>query len=167
MKLSSKVIRLVNEQINKEFFSSYLYLDIANHYRHLGLEGFAAWFDVQAKEEADHGVKFTRYLQDNGEKVVLDAIANPTKTYATLRDPLVESLAHEESVTASIDAIYAAAVAANDYRTQEFLLWFIREQAEEEKNANDNLLAYDNYAGDKRTFLLLDKKLGKRGQSED
>jgi len=164
MKLSQTVVKLINEQINKELFSSYLYVDIANHYKNLGFEGFAGWFDIQAKEELEHAFKFMRYLQDNGQAVVLDAIAKPTKDYPTLRDPLVESLRHEEFVTASIDAIYAAAQTAKDFRTQEFLHWFIKEQGEEEKNANDHLVAYDNYAGDRRTLLMLDKKLGKRGE---
>jgi len=166
MKLSPKVVKLVTEQINKELFSSYLYLDIANHYRILGFDGFATWFDVQTKEEAEHAFKFMHYLQDNGFPVVLEAIAKPSKEYKTLREPLVESLAHEEFVTASIDAIYAAAGEAKDYRTQEFLHWFIKEQAEEEKNANDNLLAYDNFTGDRRSLLMLDKKLGKRGDAD-
>jgi len=162
--LNQNVTKLLNEQINKELFSAYLYTDIANHYLNLGFTGFSDWFNVQAKEELEHAFKFMHYLQDNGFDVKLTAIADPSKKYADLREPLVDSLAHEEFITASIDAIYTAAAQVKDYRTQEFLNWFVKEQGEEEKNSRDNLLGFDLYVGDKRSLLMFDKKLGKREQ---
>ncbi len=158
--LNSSVSKLLNEQINKEMFSAYLYLDMAYYYLNKGLNGFANWFKKQAGEEMQHAYKFVDYLQDNGFEVTLEAIAKPTKAYASHREPLVESLKHEEFVTASIKAIYKEAVKVDDYATQEFLHWFIKEQVEEEKNANDLIVAYDLHQPN--GLIMLDGKLASR-----
>jgi len=157
--LNESVSKLLNEQINKEMFSAYLYLDIANYYANNGLVGFQNWFTVQAKEEMDHAMMFLGYLQDNGFEVVLEAIAKPSLQYADHKAPLFESLKHEEFVTASINDIFTAAVKVNDYRTQQFLQWFVKEQVEEEKNANDLILQYE-WA--KNNLYMLDKELSTR-----
>ena len=75
--LSKKVAELLNQQVNKEFYSAYLYLDFSNYYDDLGLDGFANWYKIQAQEERDHALLFMQYLQNNGERVVLEAIAKP------------------------------------------------------------------------------------------
>ncbi len=157
--LKENLTKLLNDQINKELFSAYLYLDIANYYTNNGYDGFAHWFNAQAKEEMEHAFKFIAYLQDNNFKVVLDGIANPTMTYKDLRQPLEESLKHEEYITTSINKIYSEAQVANDFRTQEFLLWFIKEQGEEEKNASDLLVKFD-LSG--KNLMMMDHYLGKR-----
>lgn len=154
--LNESVSKLLNEQINKEIFSAYLYLDIANYYANNGLVGFQNWFTVQAKEEMDHAMMFLGYLQDNGFEVVLEAIGKPTIKYENHKAPLFESLKHEEFVTASINDIFTAAVKVNDYRTQQFLQWFVKKQVEEEKNANDLILQYE-WA--KNNLYMLDKEL--------
>ncbi|MFA6627847.1 MAG: ferritin [Bacilli bacterium] len=141
--LNKNVSKLLNEQINKEMFSAYLYLDMAHYYINKGLEGFANWFKVQAKEEMDHATLFIEYLQNNGVEVELDAIAKPTMLYKDDRVLLVEALKHEEFVTASINTIYEEALKAHEFKTQEFLHWFIKEQVEEEKNATDLISAFD------------------------
>jgi ferritin len=141
--LNSTVTKLLNEQINKEMYSAYLYLDMANYYVHNGLAGFANWFNVQGKEEMDHAFLFIKYLQNNNYVVTLGAIAKPEHPYKSFREPLVEALKHEEFVTASIHSIYAEAVKTNDYRTMEFLNWFIKEQGEEEKNASELIVSFD------------------------
>jgi ferritin len=141
-------------------FSAYLYLDMANYYINHGLNGFAHWFNKQAKEEMEHAFKFIEYLQDNGFEVTLEAIAKPSKTYKNYKEPLEESYKHEQFVTASIHNIYAEAQKVSDFRTQEFLNWFVKEQMEEEKNATDLIIAFDmhNPAG----LFALDGKLGTR-----
>jgi len=141
--LNVTVSKLLNEQINKEMYSAYLYLDMANYYINKGMNGFAHWFNIQAKEEMDHAFLFVKYLQNNAHEVSLAAIAKPDKPFATLREPLTESLKHEQFVTASIHNIFAEAGKVNDFRTQEFLLWFIKEQGEEEKNATDLIVSFD------------------------
>ena len=86
--LDTKVAELLNEQINKEFYSAYLYLDFSNYFKAQGLEGFANWYRVQAQEERDHAVLFMQYLQNNGCKVTLEAIDKPDKVFASFGDPL-------------------------------------------------------------------------------
>lgn len=160
--LSKEVVTLLNEQINKEFYSAYLYMDMANYYSDQSLNGFENWFYVQMQEERDHALLFRQYLLNNGEPVSLSAIAAPDKTYQSFREPLVLALEHEELVTASINNIYAAAYKINDFRTMQFLDWFIKEQGEEEKNADDNIKKYDLFAGDPKGLYMLDNELKTR-----
>lgn len=160
--LKENVSKLLNQQINKEMFSAYLYLDIANFYTNKGLNGFANWFKIQAKEEMDHAMIFITYLQNNDFEVSLDQIANPTKEYKNLKEPLEESLNHEQFVTASIHNIYLEAKKVEDFRTQEFLHWFIKEQGEEEKNATDLIIKYGWL---EKNLYMLDHELSKREYS--
>ena len=94
--MDQTVSKLLNEQINKEFYSAYLYLDIANFYDDKGLDGFANWYEIQAKEEMDHAMLFYHYLHNNDEPVTLLAIDKPDKTFSTLMEPLEAALAHQK-----------------------------------------------------------------------
>ncbi len=163
--MNDKVSKLLNEQINKELYSAYLYLDMANYYEAMGLGGFANWYEIQAKEEQDHAMLMYRYLHNNGQTVTLEAIAKPDKTYKAPMEPLEAALAHEQYVTSSIDAIYAAAQEAHDFRTTEFLTWFVKEQGEEEKNSSDQITRMKLYGGDPRGLYLLDQELAARTYS--
>lgn len=154
--LNEKVSKLLNEQINKEMYSAYLYLDIANYFANKGLTGFQNWYNVQAHEEMDHALFFVQYLQNNDFEVVLELIAKPTIQYKNFKEPLEEALKHEKFVTDSINHIFSKATEVNDYRTQQFLQWFIKEQGEEEKNATELLVKFD-WA--KENLFLLDKEL--------
>ena len=107
--LDKKVSQLLNEQIVKEFYSAYLYLDFSVFYEAEGLDGFANWYMIQAQEERDHAMLFLKYLQENGEKVSLDVIGKPDKELKSLMDPLKAGLEHERYVTSLINDIYAAA----------------------------------------------------------
>jgi ferritin len=162
--LNEKVAQLLNDQVNKEFFSAYLYLDIANHYANEGLDGFENWFIIQAQEERDHAMLFRQYLLNNGHAVSFSAIEDPTREYKNYKEPLEAALEHERYVTASINAIYDAAVSAKDYRTQQFLDWFVMEQGEEEKNAEDNIRKYE-LAGEGKGLFMLDRSLLERSYS--
>ena len=104
--MNEKIAQLLNEQINKEFYSAYLYLDIANHYDNLDLDGYANYYMIQAQEERDHALLFLKYMQINNLKVTLDAIAKPDKTFNSLLDPLEIAAEHERYVTALINEIY-------------------------------------------------------------
>ena len=115
--LKKEVAALLEQQINKEFYSAYLYLDMSNYYYSKNLDGFGNWFKIQAQEERDHAMLFLTYLQNNGECPKLGAIDAPDKVYESFRDPLAASLVHEEYVTSLINAIYAEAMKANDFRT--------------------------------------------------
>ena len=125
--LKKEVAALLEQQINKEFYSAYLYLDMSNYYYSKNLDGFGNWFKIQAQEERDHAMLFLTYLQNNGECPKLGAIDAPDKVYESFRDPLAASLVHEEYVTSLINAIYAEAMKANDFRTLQFLDWFVKE----------------------------------------
>ena len=119
--LNKKVADLLNEQINKELYSAYLYLDMNNYFQQRGLNGFANWYMIQAQEERDHAMLFYQYMQNNDCKVTLDAIAKPDKVFKTDMDVLKAGLEHEEYVTESIHTIYDAAYKVKDFRTMQFL----------------------------------------------
>ncbi len=160
--LDKKVADLLVEQVNKEFYSAYLYLDFANYYEEAGLSGFAHWYEVQAQEERDHAMTMRRYLIDNGVPVTFAAIDAPGKVYADASAPLAEGRKHECYVTSLISAIYAAAAEVKDYRTMQFLDWFVKEQGEEEKNADDLVKKMKLFGGDPKGLYLLDQELAAR-----
>lgn len=159
---NTKVAQLINDQINKEFYSAYLYLDISNYYCEQGLEGFASWYMVQAQEERDHAMLFLKYMQNNGEKVTLNAIDKPDKEFNSIIDPLKIGLAHEQYVTSLINGIYAAAKDVNDFRTIEFLSWFVKEQGEEETNADNLVKKMQLFGSDPKGLYMLDQEVGAR-----
>lgn len=160
--MKQKIPQMLNEQINKELFSAYLYLDFVNFFVQKGSMGFAHWYRVQAQEERDHAMLFYDYLHHNNENITLDAIEKPETTQQTSLDVVRAGLAHEEFITASIDDIYAAALAAKDFRTTQFLDWFVKEQGEEEANANDLVTKVELFGADPKSLYLLDAELGAR-----
>lgn len=160
--MDQKVATLLNEQINKEFYSAYLYLDMANFYKQKGLDGYANWYEIQAKEEQDHAMLFYQYLQNNNQKVTLEAIAKPDQVFGSLEEPLKAALKHEEYVTSLINTIYTAAQEVNDYRTIQFLDWFVKEQGEEETNANDMITKMELFGNDSKGLYMLDAEMKAR-----
>jgi Ferritin-like protein len=160
--LNQEVAILINEQINKEFYSSYLYLDMAGYYAVENLKGFENWFFVQAQEERDHALLFRTYLLNNDQSVTLPAIAAPATNFKEFSEPLALTLAHEQTVTASINNIYAVALKTQDFRTMQFLDWFIKEQGEEEKNSTELIKKYDLFGKDSKGLYMLDQELGAR-----
>ena len=160
--MERNVSELLNDQINKEFYSGYLYLDMANFYASKGLDGFANWFDIQAKEEQAHAMLFYQYMQNNSEKVTLGAIAKPDKEYVELIDPLKAAYEHEQYVTSLIHNLYAESQKVNDYRTVQFLDWFVKEQGEEEKNTSDLLTKMEIFGCDGKGLYMLDSELKTR-----
>lgn len=163
--LNEKVSSLLNDQINKEMYSAYLYLDFANYYKNKGLDGYANWYEIQAKEEMDHAMLFMKYLQNNDYEVTLEAIAKPDKVLHDFGDALHASLEHERYVTSLIYRIYEAASEAKDYRTMQFLDWFIDEQGEEEKNATDMITKYELFGKDPKSLYMLDNEYKSRTYS--
>lgn len=160
--MDKKVLDLLNQQINKELYSAYLYLDVANFYTSKGLDGFANWFEVQAKEEQDHAMLIYQYLHNNNQDVVLEAIGKPDQVYEELIEPLKAALVHEEYVTSLIHNIYGAAQSVNDFRTVQFLDWFVKEQGEEEKNATDLITKMELFGSEAKGLYMLDAELNAR-----
>ncbi len=160
--MTTKVKELLNEQINKEFYSAYLYLDFSNYFKDKGLDGFANWYMMQAQEERDHAMLFYTYLQNENEKVTLLPIAKPDKEISCPMDVLLAGLEHEKYVTSLINEIYGAAYEVKDFRTMQFLDWFVKEQGEEETNANDLITKMELFGGDPRSLYLLNQELAAR-----
>ena len=160
--MNETVAKLLNEQINKEFYSAYLYLDIANYYDALDLDGYANYYMVQAQEERDHALLFMKYMQNNGLKVTLDAVGKPDKVFSSVLDPLTVAAEHERYVTSLINNIYHEAHEAKDYRTMKFLDWFVDEQMEEEKNADAMISRYNLFGSDPKSLYLLDQEYAAR-----
>lgn len=160
--LHETIARLLNEQINKELYSAYFYLAIANYYDEASLDGFENWFYIQTQEERDHAMLLRAYLMHNDEAVKLFPLAAPDATFDDYAAPLRAAHKHEQFITASINHIYAEAYALKDFRTVEFLHWFVKEQAEEEKNVSDLVSRYDLFAKDGKGLYLLDQELRAR-----
>lgn len=160
--INEKIAELINVQVNKELYSAYLYLDFANYYEDAGLNGFANWYQVQAQEERDHAMMMRRYLIDNGVSVKFDAIAKPDKKFADATAPLKAGLEHEKYVTSLINNIYSEAFAIKDFKTMQFLDWFIKEQGEEEKNAEDMIKKMEIFGKDSKGLYALNQELAAR-----
>lgn len=160
--MNKKISEMLNEQINKELYSAYLYLDMANYYVEQNLEGFANWFQIQAKEELDHAMLFMTYLQNCDEAVSLGAIKAPDLTYVDYKAPLTAAFGHEQMVTQSIYNIYSEAFAAKDFNATQFLDWFVKEQGEEEKNAKDLCKKYDLFGSDAKSLYMMNTELQAR-----
>ena len=148
--MNDKIKALLNQQINKELYSAYLYVDIANYYM------------IQAQEERDHALLFLKYMQNNGLKVTLEAIDKPDKTYSSILDPLEAAAEHERYVTSLINAIYHECYEDRDYRTMKFLDWFVDEQMEEEDNADSMINRYKLFGSDPKGLYALDQEYAGR-----
>jgi ferritin len=162
--LNAAMHKAINEQINKELYSSYLYLAMAAYFEEQNLPGFAHWMYVQEGEEREHGEKFYGYLVDRGAKVELKAIAGPETTWKSSLEVFKQVQKHEAAVTASINALYELALSEKDYASQIMLQWFITEQIEEEKNAAEIVQKLEMIEAKGTAVLMLDHELGHRGR---
>ena len=160
--LNAKVHELLNQQINKEFYSAYLYLSFSNYFKAKNLDGFANWYLIQAQEERDHAMLFYTYLQNENMTVTLEAIARPEPVRESHMAVLQAGLAHEKYVTSLINEIYGAAYDVRDFRTMQFLDWFVKEQGEEETNANDLIDKMELFGSDPKSLYMLNQELAAR-----
>lgn len=160
--LNKRIVDLFNGQINREFFSSFLYLDMSNYFYDNSLDGFGNWFGIQTQEEYAHAMLFVKYLQNNGEKVVLEVIPKPEMKYTSIKHVLDETYKHELYISQSINDIYSVAYELKDFKTMQFLDWFVKEQGEEEKNADDLCKRYELFGSDGRGLYLIDNELSAR-----
>ena len=160
--LDKKVKELLNTQINKEFYSAYLYLKFANFYEDAGLSGFNNWYTVQAQEERDHATLMMQYMQMHDESVELEAIDKPVADLKNNMDPLKAGLKHEQYVTGLINTIYGAAYDVKDFGTMQFLDWFVKEQVEEENNASTLIKKMEMFGTDAKGLYMLDQELAAR-----
>ncbi len=160
--LSEKVEKALNEQINAEIWSAYLYLSMSMNFEAQGLTGAANWFFVQYREELDHARIFMNYVNRRDGRVRLMRIAPVDTDWDRLIDAMTSTLAHEQKVTSMINNLYALADAEHDYATRDQLNWFISEQVEEEETAK-LLIDKLKLIGDNGTGLyMLDQELAQR-----
>lgn len=160
--ISQTMQEAINEQINKELFSSYLYLSMAAYFASKNLPGFAKWMQTQSGEEREHAMKLYEHLEDRGGRVTLKAIAAPQFEWASNLEAFRAAAAHEAHISASIHALYETALKEKDYPAQVMLQWFINEQVEEEKNAAEIVGHLELIEERGTAVLMLDKQLGKR-----
>jgi len=153
----------INDQINKELYSSYLYLSMAAYLEDRNLSGFAHWMRVQETEEREHAMKLYDFIVERGGRVMLKAIEAPKTEWKSTLELAEEVAAHEAVITASIHALYELALKEKDYSAQIMLQWFITEQVEEERNAAE-IVSNLKLIEDRGTaILMLDHRLAKRG----
>jgi len=153
----------MNDQINKELFSSYLYLSMVAYFENKNLAGFAHWMRIQEAEEREHAMKFYDFVLERGGQVVLKAIDAPATIWNSNLELFREVAEHEAKVTASINTLYELALAEKDYPAQVMLQWFINEQVEEEKNAAEIVANLELIEERGTAVLMLDHNLAKRG----
>jgi ferritin len=167
MKLSSKLEKVLNDQINLELCSAYAYYGMAAYFERTPFTGFGKWMELQSNEELAHANRFFKYIVERGGKVTLEAIPAPKCDYKSPLDVFKASLGHEQRVSAAICAIYELAAAEKDYATLSFLKWFLDEQVEEERNVGD-ILAKLELAGDNRSALYqIDQHAARRAEEKD
>ncbi|MDD5979090.1 MAG: ferritin [Bacteroidales bacterium] len=160
--MTKNIEEAINAQINAELWSAYLYLSMGTNFRAKGLDGVANWFEVQFKEEQEHAMILYKYMQSRGARVVLAPIAAVQTEWATPLEAFEDTLMHEKKVTAMIHNINKMAIEANDYATQNRMVWFIDEQVEEEDEAQKLVDAFKMIEGEKVGLFMLDKELGNR-----
>lgn len=160
--MDEKIFIALNEQVKHEFYSSYLYLSIASYFENIPLDGFGKWFRKQSQEEHEHAMKIYNYIIDRNMHVDLQPIQKPITKFNSVQHAFELALEHEKKVTHWIYQIYDLANQQKDHATHVFLQWFITEQVEEEKNANDNLDQILLIGDDKAALLILDQNLGRR-----
>ena len=167
MKLSSKLEKALNDQINLEYCSAYAYLGMAAYFDQTAFTGFGQWMQLQSKEELGHAHRFFEYVVERGGKVTLQTITAPKCEYKSALEAFKASLGHEHKVSAAICGIYELASAEKDYATLSFLKWFLDEQVEEEKSVSE-IIAKPELVGDNRNGLFqIDKQAAKRAEADE
>jgi len=162
MTLNPKLTKLLNEQINNEMGSSYVYLAMAAWFEQTPYSGFAQWMYAQSREETLHAHKFYQYLVNRDAKVELQPIAKPKSDFKSPIDVFQHSLKQEQKVTQQINDLFEVADQVKDHASKNLLLWFLNEQMEEEKNVGDILERLKLADGDTASLLVLDREAGSR-----
>ena len=160
--LSKKMEKAINQQINAELYSSYLYLSMATYFDSKGLGGFSNWMRQQAQEELFHGMKMFDFVCERGGRVILQAIDKPPSKWSSPLDAFQNVLAHEQKVTGLINDLVNLAIDERDHATNIFLQWFVSEQVEEEDTAGNLVDKLILIGKDANGLFMLDTELGQR-----
>lgn len=165
--LREKMEKALNEQLNAEMYSAYLYLSMSAHFKGVNLNGFANWMMVQAQEEMEHAMKFYNFIQERGGTITLKSIDGPPTSWDTPLTVFEAVLEHEQKVTGLINDLVDLSIAEKDHASNIFLQWFVTEQVEEEDNADDAIKQIKMVENDKSGLFMLDRELGQRTYTPD
>ncbi len=160
--INENMLKALNEQVNKELFSSYLYLSMSAYAESIGLKGFANWLKVQAQEELDHAMKLYNYIIERGGKIELEEIKKPKNNWNSITEVVSEAYEHEQFITNSINELMNLATSEKDYATINMLQWFVNEQVEEEASFLEILDNLNLIGDEKRGLFMLDREMGQR-----
>jgi ferritin len=159
---SKKMMDSLNNHLNEELYSSYLYLSMSAYFENKNLKGFANWFKIQSQEEYGHGMKFYSFIQQVGGKVALKAIKAPKTNWKSFMEVFAETLAHEKHITGLINKLVGQAMQEKDYATNNFLQWFVNEQVEEEATVEEIINKLEMIGDAKSGLFMMDRELGAR-----
>lgn len=166
MKIEKNVLEALNQQINREYYSAYLYLSMSFYCHGIGLQGFAHWLDVQKLEECSHAETLSQHILERGGKITLDTIEIPPNSWENIVELFEAVLEHERSMTAAIHNLITTAQVQNDFPVQSLLKWFVDEQVEEESSV-ENILNQLNYVKDNTSAIfMLDREMAQRSRFE-
>ena len=160
--VSEKINEIINEQINKEFYSGYLYLSMSANLHELGLFGLALWLKIQAKEEVEHGLRLLDYLLERSSYVTLKQIRTPEFEFKGVKSVFETLYEHEKCITNSVMNIAKTAEEECDRKTLTFIEWFIGEQVEEEQQVKNIIKRLELFGESNEVLYLMDKELGER-----
>ncbi len=162
MVIKEKIESAINEQINAELYSAYLYLAMSTYYSSKNLSGFANWMKLQAQEEVNHAIKLYDYLLERGGRPVLKAIDEPPKEWESPLDAFEEAYEHEKKVTDMVNNLLRLATEENDYATMSMLQWFVDEQVEEEASTSEVVERLRLASGFGGGLFMIDRELAQR-----
>lgn len=160
--ISKKMEKALNEQLNEESFSAYLYMSMSAHFKALNLPGFAHWMEIQAQEEFIHAKKFYDYIIQRGGRVALAKIEAPATEWASPLDAFEAALKHEQHITSRINSLVDLSMKEKDHASGIFLHWFVTEQVEEEENSGGIVEQLKLIGDSKSGIFMLDRELGQR-----
>ena len=165
--ISKKMEKALNSQLNRELFSSYLYLSMATYLETNNYVGMAQWMRLQAEEEHEHSMKFFNFIQKIGGRVILEQIDKPQSDWDSAQNAFEDALAHEEFITKNINELTDLAISERDHSTKTFLQWYVDEQVEEEAAANEIVQKFTLIGESKSGLYMLDTELGTRTSSPE
>jgi ferritin len=160
--ISKKMEKTLNDQIHAELYSAYLYLSMSAYFESENLPGFAKWMRIQWQEEVMHGLKIYDYVSERGGRATLKSIDGPPAKWKSPLDVFQATYKHEQVVTGRINDLVTQAVAEKDHATNAFLQWFVTEQVEEEKSADEIVQKLKRISDAPGGLYMLDKELGQR-----
>jgi ferritin len=160
--LSKTIAEALNKQMNNEFFNARIYLSMATYFYSINFDGAAHWMEKQAEEETEHAMRLYEYLNEHGERIIIESLPAPPTEWASPLAAYEDAYKHECEITAVFNQLTELAQKEKDYATQIALQWFVTEQVEEEASM-DSVVQKFKMAGNSRgALMMIDRKLAER-----